>query len=226
MQEFQEKRKSAIRMQTNAYAVYEEEMEAIGVVDEEYEFFEDDAVDPNLARQLGIDKEGDGDGMDDDWENEEDVFGGAGKQYSILEGKSIKKRYYLPKDRSATAPSMKEKKNMREKLFGYLDEARIGETRLELAFELAMQNQDDEDMELTKKLDEMAEDLYLERKKNATALFDFMDAYSPNPTGKLWGNDVDYMTMLKSLSAINQIDSGGTAMRKSIAESKVKNKGR
>jgi hypothetical protein len=218
MLSYHETRKGAIQMQVTALADYEDEMAAIGYVDEEYEFEEED-VDHNIARHLNIDKEAD----DDDWEMDGEFEQEEGEvvpkeKFFILEGvpKKIKKPY-LPEDKKIQPPSMKQKKDMREKMFSYLDEARIAEMRLELAYEAA-KNDDELDM---KKLDDMAEDLYVIRKKNSTALFDFMDSYQANPNGKVWGNDPDYMIMLKALSSLGQMEGGA---RKEISQQRGQSK--
>lgn len=199
MLSYAETRKGAIRMQNLAFAEYEDEMEAIGMIDEEYEFEQEDDnanVDHNIARHLNIDKEAD----DDDWEDIDGDFEEEeepNNEFKILQGpKKVKKTYM--KEEKTRPPSMNQKKDMREKMFSYLDEARINEMRLELAYEVA-KNDDELDM---KQIDAMAENLYVVRKKNSTALFDFMDTYQSNPNGKVWGNDPDYMIMLKSLAKL------------------------
>jgi hypothetical protein len=61
----------------------------------------------------------------------------------------------------------------------------------------------------------MANDLFVTQKENAESLRDFMDIYQANPTGRLWGNDGDYMTMVKALGAVNTENMNA---RRSVAE--------
>ncbi len=189
-------------MQYDAYATYEEELAQIGYINEDLEINEDDGVDHNLARILNTDM------AYEDTDNVEEERE-AGWDKILKQPRKPKGKAYLLEEKPPV-PSIREKKDMREKLFAYLDETRIAEMRQELALDLAIGNEED-----PAKIERMSEELFNTQKENAQSLRDFMEVYQANPTGRLWGNDSDYMTMVKALGQINTVDMNA---RKSVAE--------
>jgi hypothetical protein len=209
VKDFQETRSRGLQMQYDAYRAYEEEIAAIGYINEDMEVNEDEDVDHNMQRLLNSDMS---------YAHAEEDYNTQHLQKDVLEAgwdKILKQprkprgKAYLQEEKPPV-PSMREKKEMREKLFTYLDDSRITEMRAELSMELAIGNDGD-----PAKIERMADDLFNTQKENAESLRDFMDIYQANPTGRLWGNDGDYMTMVKSLGAVNTENMNA---RRSVAE--------
>jgi Rod binding domain-containing protein len=181
VRDFQETRTRGLQMQYDAYAAYEEEIKAIGYINEGLEIEDDDDVDHNMARILNTDmayaKED-----DDDDKAASEGRGDTGWDKILNQPRKAVKKSYLQEEKQAV-PSIKEKKDMREKLFAYLDENRITEMRQELTLEMAIAHEDE-----PAKIERLQAALFETQKENAQSLRDFMDVYQANPTGRLWGN--------------------------------------
>mmetsp|Transcript_16396 Transcript_16396/g.14797 ORF Transcript_16396/g.14797 Transcript_16396/m.14797 type:complete len:283 (+) Transcript_16396:2-850(+) len=89
-------------------------------------------------------------------------------------------------------PSFDEKKEIRAKLFSFLDKAHEEEETLEKELEIAKQVNDI-------KVNELEECLYVLQMKNYKAFSSFIKEYQPNPYNKAWGNDPDYIAISKKL---------------------------
>jgi hypothetical protein len=125
--EFQESRSKGLQMQYDAYRAYEEEIAAIGYINEDMEVVEED-VDHNMARLLNTDMA---------YANAEDDYNSkhleeqeleAGWDKILKQPRKPRGKAYLQEEKPPV-PSLREKKDMREKLFAYLDDSRITEMR-------------------------------------------------------------------------------------------------
>jgi len=80
-----------------------------------------------------------------------------------------------------------------------------------LDYELAKENEE------TEKVKQLAEELFEIQIRNAESLKELITDYQPISVGKNWGNDSDYVDMLKHLATIGETPRSMPA-RKSIGE--------
>mmetsp|Transcript_22139 Transcript_22139/g.30369 ORF Transcript_22139/g.30369 Transcript_22139/m.30369 type:complete len:187 (+) Transcript_22139:3-563(+) len=165
-------------------------------------------VDHNIMRHINASKEMNS-SINFEEENYEDD---ANDQYEIQTGtQSRKKKGIKINFETKPVPTMDEKINIREKMFLMLEESRINEMRVELDYELAKENGE------TDKAKQLAEELFEIQIRNAESLKDLITDYQPISVGKNWGNDSDYVDMLKHLATIGETPRSMPA-RKSIGE--------
>lgn len=202
LETFLKQRSEVIEHQKQAMANYEDEMLAIGNytndLDDDMNYGEHidfQQVDHNVMRHLNIVKTGDEYGNDEDDQYTE--------QQSTHTGGKSKRQPTITSEKPREL-SMEQKKNVRNRMFNFLDEARLEEMRLEIELERAEIAEDDQ---LVKELREAS---YLLQKKNCQQVRDMVQEYNPSSHGKLWGNDPEYLKMLKHLNSV-----GETSTRKS-----------
>ena len=90
-------------------------------------------------------------------------------------------------------PDPEEKAIIREQIFSLLDETRTEEMHLELQYEKLR------DEVGSFKAEHLAEGLFTVQKANYTKLKDKLEEYQPQGFGKAWGNDPDYISIMKEL---------------------------
>jgi hypothetical protein len=160
-------------------------------------------------RHLNVVKEGNDFGEDEYQQNIESVRTGSKKK---------KQPAAITNDKPREL-SMEEKRNVRSEMFNFLESSSIEEMRLEIELERAEQS---EDFELAKELKEAS---YVLQKRNCQEVRDMVTAYHPSTHGKIWGNDPEYLKMLKSLrdhaeNTTSTRDPGGGGSRSGSRSSK------
>jgi hypothetical protein len=138
--------------------------------------------------------------------------------------KNIEDLHTMPAEHEVKAPpNLEEKANIREKMFSFLDESRMEETRLvrsvyDLAFVAVaslvlspLTSHVDNSQELeydqakahgdVKLAEEIAEALFILQKSNCENLSDIISSYKPSAFSKVWGNDAEYQDMVKQFGA-------------------------
>jgi len=78
----------------------------------------------------------------------------------------------------------------------------------------------------TKLAEELAEALFILQKSNCENLTDIINNYRPSAFGKTWGNDADYVEMVRNLGTVGHDDDGeGAALPPRAGKSKKKRSG-
>lgn len=90
-------------------------------------------------------------------------------------------------------PNPEEKAAIREQIFSLLDESKAEEMHLELQYEKLR------DEVGAFKAEHLAEGLFTVQKANYAKLKDKLEEYQPQGFGKAWGNDPDYIAIMKEL---------------------------
>ena len=159
-------------------------------------------------RHLNVNKEYDGTDVyaDDFIEKLDSEQGTTANETKKKTNKEVIRFETLP------VPSMEEKMHIREKIFSLLEESRMNEMRLELEYDLAKVNNDEE------KIEELSEQLYIIQKTNSEKLKNVLKEYQPQHVSKQWGNDPDYVAMLKQMSAIGSNNNNKKSKNKSVSK--------
>ena len=92
-------------------------------------------------------------------------------------------------------PDPEEKALIREQIFSLLEETKTEEMHLELQYEKLR------DEVGAFKAEHLAEGLFTIQKENYTKLKNKLEEYQPQGFGKAWGNDPDYIAIMKDLRA-------------------------
>jgi len=119
----------------------------------------------------------------------------------------------------APMPNPEEKAMIREQIFSLLEESKTEELHLELQYEKLREEVG------AFKAEHLAEGLFTVQKANYTKLKDKLDEYQAQGFGKAWGNDPDYIAIMKELKEKLGAAEIAHAGAKKKAKKKKKGKG-
>jgi hypothetical protein len=157
-------------------------------------------VDHNILKHLNIEKQNDILANEQAAETEQNQTLGS----LLLHLPEKKKSLIDPQlDHSQPPPSFDEKRKSREKMFNFMEESAIEETRLELEIEQAKENND------TQLVEDLSDALLLVQRMNLEQLSNLVTNYKPTPFTRNWGNDPEYLAMSKQLRSITEVYNTG-----------------
>lgn len=236
LDQFMKERDTALHGQLLAKNDYDADMKRLDetslLVD--YEKMVRNTVDHNLLRHLNVAVEGTGSNIPDEYGDAafEDDYEGEYEQPVLGQGVS-KPKVVLEKKQ---VPSFEEKIALREKMFSFLDEARLAEMELEMQLgemreAIAANGSDTNKLNINPsasnsiasgapiedtinynfqvspdelRVDALQDSLFELQKKHSDQLKDLFDDYQPQPFGKAWGNDPDYIELSEKLKNMLQ----------------------
>ena len=213
--EFMSERSKEVERQKQAEDVYAAEMDEIERNQEALGFNETKStVDHNMMRHLNITK----------FSSERDDFDGFNR---VREEEEYTRRFepgYVDEpipvefDKGLTPkppmPDPEEKAAIREQIFSLLEESKAEEMHLELQYEKLR------DEVGAFKAEHLAEGLFTVQKANYAKLKEKLEEYQPQGFGKAWGNDPDYIEIMKEL----QDKLGASEMSHAAGKKKAKKK--
>ena len=199
---FMSERMSALRSQERALEVYDAEMAEIG--EGSVASSVDETVDHNLMRHLNATRVA---ALGDDFDEFEAAR--VDLEHSLNAQKLGPKKEKIEFDKGLEPkpemPDPETKANLRDEMFGFLDQCRMEEMRLELEYEQLRQEVGME------RADAAADQLLALQKANHRKLLDMFKVYQPQSFGRAWGADPDYQKMAGDLDAlIRRIDENAT----------------